>query len=122
MIVGGLLGESMRSGSVLEGLPLRVRRISRYDLAEPGPGQPGRWTMLEFETDDEQAGPLATALAGCLLAEGGWYCDFHTATEKFVVFAERIFRYRRDDEAGHSAAVAYGRSVGVPEAQLDWTR
>jgi hypothetical protein len=31
-----------------------------------------------------------------------------------------VFRYRRGDEAGRAEAVAYGRSVGTPEHQLDW--
>jgi hypothetical protein len=32
----------------------------------------------------------------------------------------RVFRYPRGDSAGRAQAAAYGRSVGVPENQLDW--
>jgi hypothetical protein len=32
----------------------------------------------------------------------------------------KVFRYRRGDEAGRAEAIAYGRSVGTPEHQLDW--
>jgi hypothetical protein len=38
-----------------------------------------------------------------------------------VVFPGKIFRYRRGDQAGREEAQARGRSVGVPEQQLDWT-
>jgi hypothetical protein len=31
-----------------------------------------------------------------------------------------VFRYRSGDGGGRAEAAAYGRSVGVPEAQLDW--
>ena len=51
---------------------------------------------------------------------GGWYCDFRNDDETFVVFADRTFRYPRGDNDGRTEAVEYGRSVGVPEAQLDW--
>ena len=61
-----------------------------------------------------------SGLEGGLNREGGWYCDFRTEAETFVVFAGRTFRYPRGDEAGRGAAVNYARSVGVPEEQLDW--
>ena len=50
----------------------------------------------------------------------GWYCDFRSPTETFVVFSERVFRYPRGDTVGRSEAEAHARSVGVPESQLDW--
>jgi hypothetical protein len=37
-----------------------------------------------------------------------------------VVFAGRIFRYRRRDDTERVKVVDYARSVGVPEDQLDW--
>jgi hypothetical protein len=52
--------------------------------------------------------------------EGGWYCEFRSADEVFVVFAGQILRYPRGEAAGRAGAIEYGRSTGVPEAQLDW--
>lgn len=63
---------------------------------------------------------LVGTLSRSLDPEGGWYCDFRTTRETFVVFARRVFRYPRGDEQCRAEAEAYGRSVGVPEAQLDW--
>jgi hypothetical protein len=40
--------------------------------------------------------------------------------EAFVVFPGRVFRYLRGDAAGRTEAQAHGRTVGVPEPQLDW--
>jgi hypothetical protein len=60
------------------------------------------------------------ALIRSLDPEGGWYCDFRSIDETFVVLAGRAFRYLRGDAAGRAEAEAYGRAVGVPEAQLDW--
>ncbi len=36
------------------------------------------------------------------------------------LFAGRTFSYRRGDATARSEVVAYARSLGVPEAQLDW--
>ncbi|MFJ4787733.1 hypothetical protein [Streptomyces sp. NPDC088794] len=59
-------------------------------------------------------------MAACLAPTGGWYVNYNTATEAFVVFAERIFRYPRKQAEGRRQAQAYARSIGIPEPQLDW--
>ena len=51
---------------------------------------------------------------------GHWYCDFRSDTETFVVFADRVFRYPRGGAEGRAQAAGYARTIGVPEAQIDW--
>jgi hypothetical protein len=117
---GALIAESLRVGAKLDDLALTVTTISRADLGDPGAGQPRTWTFLEFTAPDDEAEPLMAALEGALARVGGWYCDFRNEHETFVVFADRSFRYPRGDRDGRASVAAYGRSVGVPEAQLDW--
>jgi hypothetical protein len=122
MLKGTLLAESLRIGASLDVAGLRVTRLSRHDVsASTSSAQPPVWTFLDFEADDDVADPLAQSLAGALLANGGWYADFTVGDDHVVVFAGKIFRYRRDDQTGRAAAVEYGRTVGVPDHQLDWT-
>lgn len=80
---------------------------------------PLEWTLIEFEIADDKAPALAEALAE-ILDDAGWYVDFHSEEETFVVFAGRAFSYPRGDKAARAEAEAYGRSRGVPDAQLDW--
>ena len=82
--------------------------------------QPNVWTFVEFEADDGAAEPLRRALEAALERAGGWYADFSVGSDHVVVFADRSFRYQRGDAAGRAEATAYGRSVGVPDHQLDW--
>jgi hypothetical protein len=117
---GALIGESLRPGTTLEDIPLTVTKISRAALGVAEAGQPELWTVMEFEVAADLAAGLAEVLAGALLREGGWYCDFGSAEQVFVVFGGRVFRYPRGDRDARATAVAYGRSAGVPEAQLDW--
>jgi hypothetical protein len=116
---GNLLAESLRKEHALDAVPITVRRISRADDGDPSAGQPLTWTFLEFEVADDDADALASALAEAL-EPGPWYCDFRSDTETFVVFADRVFRYRRRDQSGRVEAEVHARSVGVPEAQIDW--
>ena len=120
VITGVLIAESLRTGARLEGVTLTVRRIARDDDGDTDAGQPLTWTFIEFEAPLGEADELATALSRSLEERLGWYCDFRSPTETFVVFAERVFRYPRGDQDGRSEAEAYARSMGVPEAQLDW--
>jgi hypothetical protein len=74
---------------------------------------------LRFELPDAQAERLASVLAESMHGFG-WYADFHTAEESYVVFAGRVFRYATADRRGRAAAEAYARAHGVPDAQIDW--
>jgi hypothetical protein len=120
MIEGTLIAESIRVGAELRGVRLTVGTISRATAGDESAGQPELWTLIEFEADERDAEMLADALAEVLEHEGGWYCDFRTPGETFVVYFGRIFRYPRGDSRGRAEAAAYGRSMGVPESQLDW--
>jgi hypothetical protein len=124
LATGVLIAESLRSGATLRGIPLRVseiRRVAPADISaeQRASGVPTLWTLLRFEVADGDADRLARTLAESMHGFG-WYADFHTADESFVVFAGRVFRYARGDRRGRAAAESYARAIGVPEAQLDW--
>lgn len=119
MIEGTLIAESLRVGTNLENLNLTVRKISRLRPGNTTADQPKTWTLLDFEADEAAAGELAQALADAL-DRPGWYADFRSPVETFVVFPGRIFRYPRGDDAGRAEAHAHGRQLAIPEAQLDW--
>jgi hypothetical protein len=119
MINDTLIAESLRVGAELGGVRLVAIKIGRAAAGDTAVGQPELWTFIEFEADEAVAGALAAAFSE-VLDRPGWYVDFRTPTETFVVFAGRIFRYPRGDASGRAEAAAYGRAVGVPEDQLDW--
>ena len=119
MIKGTLIAESLRTGTNLENLKLIVRKISRFQAQGTTADQPGTWTTLDFEADEAHAEDLAQTFAGAL-DRPGWYVDFQSPAETFVVFPGRAFRYPRGDDAGRAEAQAHGRQLAIPEAQLDW--
>ena len=120
MYRGVLILESLKVGVRVEGVPLVVRAVSRGAVTGVSAEQPGVWSLLEFEVEDERAEELAEVLAR-VLDSPGWYADFHDEREVFVVFPGRVFRYPRRDEAARAEAQEFGRSLKIPEPQLDWT-
>lgn len=119
MIQGTLIAESLRVGTVLDDLKLTVRTISRYRAGGTTPDQPEIWTTLDFVAEEAQADELAEAFSD-VLDQPGWYVNFESPAENFVVFPGRIFRYPRGDATGRAVAQAYGRQLAIPEPQLDW--
>jgi hypothetical protein len=119
MIHGVLIAESLRSDARLDGIGLVVRTIRRVVPTDTTAAQPSTWTLIEFEAAETDADPLAKALAGTL-DRPGWYADFRSARETFVVFPDRVFRYPRGDDARREEAKAHGRMLGIPDSQLDW--
>ncbi|MBM2614347.1 hypothetical protein JIG36_02095 [Actinoplanes sp. LDG1-06] len=118
-VTGRMIADGLRPGAEFAPPATRIVKMVRVDVGDSaGPGQPRFWTIVDFESGD--GGAVAAALAESLDTEGGWYADFADGDDHVVVFAGKVFRYAPDDRETYAAAVAYGRSVGVPEHQLDW--
>jgi hypothetical protein len=120
VIKGTLIVESHRVGANLEDLKLTIRTSSRFQAVGTTADQPHIWTTLDFEADEANAAELAQACADAL-DQPGWYVNFESAAESFVVFPGRNFRYPRGDRAGRAEVQAHGLQLAIPEAQLDWT-
>ena len=116
---GGLIAESIRVGTRLDGLPMLITRISRRAVDNATPDQPNVWTMIEFEVDASHAEQLATALSQ-VLNEPGWYTDVQSESDVFVAFPGRVFRYRRGDRQALAEVQIHARTLGIPDSQLDW--
>jgi hypothetical protein len=120
VVTGALIAESLRTGARIEGVTLTVKRIARENAGDSRAGQPRTWTFVEFVAAAGDAERLANVLSRALDPRLGWYCDFRSATETFVVFSSRVFRYPRGDVDRRAEAEAHARSIGVPASQLDW--
>jgi hypothetical protein len=120
IIRGAILAESLKPGAGFDGRGMRVIRCSRYEVSGAADYQPLIWTLIEFEAPATTSDALASELADSLLSPG-WYANWNSATDATVVFPGKTFHYPRGDQVGREKAQAHGRSVGVPEPQLDWT-
>ena len=122
MARGQLIAESLEVGERFAVRGVRLLGATRVEPPEDRlrADQPRRWTFIGFEMDDDLAPAVADALAGALDGEGGWYCNFSTAEEAWIVYRGRVFHYPIGDAEGRAQAQAHGRALGVPEPQLDW--
>lgn len=118
---GVLVAESLDDDAVVDGVPLAVTKISRASVGDTTAGQPRDWTFIEFTVAASFVDAFAESLSRALKKDGGWYCDFHSDSEVVVVFHGQVFRYAKGDQIRRAEVEDYASSVGVPEAQIDWT-
>jgi hypothetical protein len=119
MLTGALIVESLRVGAVLDSPDLTVRRLTRAAPPHVTSDQPPVWTLLEFTSGSADPDLLAQKLSA-VLNSPGWYANFDSDGEVYVVFPGRVFRYARDDDEQHELALIHARSAGIPEEQCDW--
>ena len=118
MLNGLLLQESLDDLRVLD--LLRITKTETWQVGNAAEGQPPVWTALSFEAPVDQADAIAEALGGALKVKG-WYINASTEALVYVIFPRKVFRYLKGDGAQRAAAQAYGRLIGIPESQLDWS-
>jgi hypothetical protein len=118
MLNGAVIVESLRPGAAFDGAELTLRKLTRIQVDDNTPEQPGIWTVVEFASSADPAA-LASHFADALSGRG-WYAGFDTDVETYVVFPGRAFHYRKGDDAAREEVRNYARSVGVPDSQLDW--
>jgi hypothetical protein len=123
VIRGTIILESLRVDASLTGFRMVVTEVGRgrpkLSPEQVAAGIPELWCGVDFELEDEKAGELVIALSAALAP--GWYANFCSATETFIIYPGRTFRYPRRDPARRAEAHAYGRTLGIPDHQLDWT-
>lgn len=79
--------------------------------------QDGSWTLYEVRVGEDQIAEI-----GKYLANGPWYVHFWKPGEDDVkvVYKDKIFNIKYSDRSTWQDAVAYGKSVGIPDEQLDF--
>lgn len=117
MFKGLLIKESLKDKSVLNRLV--ITKEESWDVDDAMPGQPAIWNVAWFEVKDENITEIAQTLSRAL-EKGKWYLDLTSETEKVVVFPGKVFRYIKGDVQSQLDAKVFGRSIGIPESQLDW--
>jgi len=105
MYKGTIIENCLRDTSILK--ELRVDRT----------WQNGDWVLHDVSIDAEKISRV-----GEYLADGPWYVHFWEPGQDdvIVVFKDNTFRIKFSDKTTWAEAVRYGKSIGIPEEQLDF--
>lgn len=105
----------MLQGTIIENSLIDPSVLSDLSVLKSWPS--GSWNLHQVQLDRQQALQLANNLS-----VGPWYMHFweHGKDDILVIFKDRTFDIRYSEKSTWNEAVAYGRSIGIPEEQLDF--
>jgi len=84
-----------------------------------GTKKTGEWTLLRVEVNENEINDVIKIVKENLLTNPVYYAHFYRNEELIVVFPEKIF-YLTPNKETWKPAIEYGRSMGVPEGELDF--
>lgn len=102
---GTIIENSLNDKSILDLVTITKTRKS------------GDWILHSIIIDDKYVPKLSKSLN-----PGSWYIHLwkQGGNDVMVVFKDRIFNIKYSDKNTWQEAVRYGKSIGIPEAQLDF--
>jgi len=119
MYKGLILKESLKSTDILTDERISITKEEKWNVCKSAVDwQPEIWTALFVEGDDKDVNDIAIIVSNSILDK--WYANLSDLTTEYVVFRKKIFSYTKEDSRTKQAAKNYGKSIGVPEHQLDW--
>lgn len=119
MFTGLIIKEGMRPDTMLEEIGLRIVKTKRWIIGERATEfQPKIWHAIFVEGAEERIDSVANKISRTLLPK--WYANFSDTTTEYVVFPGKVFKHKKGDKEDATEAIEYGRSLGLPEHQLDW--
>jgi len=112
---GLLIKESLNDLSILK--LIKITKEETWNSSNSNEFQPKVWTAvyLEGKNIEEFVNKVSKSIK-----EIGWYLNLSLNDIEYVIFHNKIFKYRKGDKKTKNEAVEYGKKVGVPEKQLDW--
>jgi len=113
---GTLIKESLTDDSILD-----LLNVHKVELWKVG-GTPKYWTVLSF-TSAQQNFP--SEIAKVMVADpdkgGNWFVDFKSGNVKYIVFKDKVLKYRIGNQTEKDVVCEECRKLGISDAEMNWT-
>lgn len=106
---GTIIEESLEDNRILNEIEIISFRISKDENPDD------RWHLYKAKVSREDIEKLSK-----YIRPGKWYMHFWEGSDVIAVFKDKTFEFNHADKTTWREAVAYGRSQGIPEEQLDF--
>lgn len=105
MLKGIIIENSLQDKSLLE--KIQINRT----------WQEGDWILHEIEVDEKEVPEI-----GKYISNGPWYIHLWNVGEDdfAIIFKDKTFYVKKSDPSSFTEAIAYGKSIGIPDEQLDF--
>ncbi len=119
---GVIIEESLEDKEVLKEIRIVETRVSQVTEDHKTPWLT-QWTLHTVTIPFDKADWVAGEISRWLDRSHGssWYADFRNDKFHFIVFRNKIFKVDIDSKQQYEEVRKYGRGLGIPEYQLDFT-
>ena len=112
---GVLIKESIADDSIID--CLHIHKIELWNTD----GKPKYWTVLFF-TCDKRDFPeqISKVMLSNPDTNENWFVDFKAGNEKYIVFKDRILKYRIGNQDEKESVCNECRKLGISNEQMNW--
>jgi len=112
---GVLIKESITDDTIIDFL-----NVHKIELWNAG-GKPKYWTVLFFTSDKKD---FPEQISRVMVADsdkgGNWFADFKAGNEKYIVFKNKILKYRIGNQVEKDYVCSECRKMGILDEQMNW--
>lgn len=108
-LIGTVVEESLEDNRLLNELEIIGFRISKDENPQD------RWHLYKVKVSRDDIEKLSKNINA-----GKWYMHFWEGSDITAVFKNKIFEFNYSDKSTWKDAIEYGKSLGIPEEQLDF--
>ena len=112
---GILVKESIEDENILDFL-----NINKIELWNTG-GKPKYWTVLFFTSSRKD---LPEQISKVMISDpdhgGNWFVDFKSGNEKYIVFRNKILKYRIGNQEEKDHVCSECHKLGILDGQMNW--
>src|SRR5437667_10672928 len=106
---GTIVQESLSDDRILNEIEIIDFKVTK----EENPSD--RWHLFTVKITKEQIQKLSN-----YLKPEKWYAHFWSGDNVVAIFPNKIFKFKHSNKSTWKDAVNYGKSIGIPEEQLDF--
>lgn len=113
---GALIKESITDDAIID-----LLNVHRMELWNTG-GKPKYWTVLFFSSDKKD---FPEQISKVMVSDpdngGNWFVDFKAGNEKYIVFKNKILKYRIGNQSEKDYVCAECRKMGISDGEMNWS-
>lgn len=118
---GIIIEESLENKDVLKDVRVLKTEIFPVEEKDKTPWIK-QWTLHTIEIAEDKIGDVCDKISKSIDRghANAWYADFDDENFHYIVFFDKVFKINKMNKDEYAAVLEYGRSLGIPEHQLDF--
>ena len=117
---GVIIEESLDDKIVLKDVEIVSTKVEDVETDHQTPWLK-QWTLHTVTVSEGEIETTVEKMSQALETEHDWYADFRNDNTHYIIFHNKVFKVDRSKPEEYEQVVEYGKSLGIPDHQLDFS-